>query len=168
MFTPKLVRQHEPHICGLCVARMLYKTAGVPGKALRRRLHVDRESPELGGTEPSDLLRVLKEDGFNASAHSTFPFPGAAALLGRGGCAFALVAINGGLHWVLAYRCNHGFVYYADPVFGYCRARAQAFAQAVRVAVVVAPEAPPEVLPPVGGAATFMFYVNALRRAFSC
>jgi ABC-type bacteriocin/lantibiotic exporter with double-glycine peptidase domain len=100
-------RQTEPHTCGLHAIGASYTAYGVdPGAArLRFRLGVDKPAtnfdPESLGTIHPDILRVLGQDGFEA----TMVGPSGAAErirthLKDGHPVLALVRVNT-LHWLV-------------------------------------------------------------------
>jgi len=105
--------QTEPHTCGLHAMSSLYRAYGVDPEAhrLRFRLGTDMPAnwliPDSRGTIHPDLLRVLRQDGFEAEVLLDLGDAERLAQLRRhlegGQCALTLIRTeaSGALHWVV-------------------------------------------------------------------
>jgi hypothetical protein len=103
-------KQTEPHTCGFHAVSTVYRAYGLDpdGARLRFRLGTDKRAtnfdPESLGTIHPDMLRVLSQDGFDASLvldpKSPESMDRVAAHLGRGHPVIALVRATG-LHWIV-------------------------------------------------------------------
>ncbi|MCL4741665.1 MAG: hypothetical protein KJZ54_05610 [Phycisphaerales bacterium] len=116
--------QTEPHTCGLHSLRSIYRAYGVdPDIArLRFRLGVDKPAtnfdPESLGAIHPDIVRVARQDGFDAAIVPTGgpeALPIIRAHLESGHPALALVRANS-LHWLVLAALDGDGVIIADSL----------------------------------------------------
>lgn len=102
--------QTEPHTCGYCSMAAIYRAYGLDPEELRLRFRLGTDKPvsnflpETQGTIHPDMLRVLSQDGFDASVvapSSGTALPRLYDCLDAGQCALVLTKVKD-FHWVVA------------------------------------------------------------------
>ncbi|HRQ72600.1 MAG TPA: hypothetical protein PLU35_06195 [Phycisphaerales bacterium] len=116
--------QTEPHTCGLHSLRSVYRAYAVDPDAarLRFRLSVDQPAtnfdPESLGTIHPDIVRVARQDGFDATLLPTRgdeALPTIRAHVESGHPVLALVRVNS-LHWLVLAGIEGDNVIIADSL----------------------------------------------------